>query len=149
MAPEQALGKPCFASDQYALGIVVYEWLTGDVPFQGDLPLIVANQHLHIKPPSPRLKNPDIPVSLERVLLKALAKDPSQRFATVQEFAEAFTQASQFTTFFSSSPRQVNDDEEFISTFVKPQTSATYETLEEEEKDFSSLPGKHNRIYCP
>ncbi len=133
MAPEQALGKPCFASDQYALGIVVYEWLTGGVPFQGDSPLIVANQHLHIKPPSPRLKNPDIPVSLERVLLKALAKDSSERFATVQEFAEAFTQASQFTTFFSASPRQVDDDEEFISTFVKPQTSATYKALEEEE----------------
>jgi eukaryotic-like serine/threonine-protein kinase len=93
MAPEQFHGKPRFASDQYSLGIVVYEWLTGDRPFQGSV-LEIATQHMINPPPPIREKNPSVPLEVEQVLLTALAKEPQQRFATLQAFAKAFQQAS-------------------------------------------------------
>ena len=93
MAPEQFHGKPRYASDQYSLGIVVYEWLTGDRPFQGSV-LEIATQHMINPPPPIREKNPAIPLDVEQVLLTALAKEPQQRFATVQAFANALQQAS-------------------------------------------------------
>jgi serine/threonine protein kinase len=72
MAPEQLKGKPCAASDQYALGVVMYEWLCGCLPFDG----------------------PDtLSAEVEAVVLRALEKDPKQRFASVQELAEAFEEA--------------------------------------------------------
>src|SRR5437899_4964754 len=92
MAPEQLMGKPRPASDQYALAVVVYEWLSGDPPFSGSIPQI-ANQHL-ATPPSPLSTTvPAISSTVEHVVLKALAKDPQQRFATVQDFALALEEA--------------------------------------------------------
>jgi eukaryotic-like serine/threonine-protein kinase len=92
MAPEQLQGHPQRASDQYALGIVVYEWLAGDIPFHGSFTEI-ASQHLFIPPPALATKVPNLPEEVEQVVLKALAKDPQQRFANVQAFASAFEQA--------------------------------------------------------
>src|SRR5215469_9484242 len=83
MAPEQLRGKPRPASDQYALGVVVYEWLSGDPPFQGSIREI-SNQHLSAPPPPLHTRNPTIPAELEHAVLKALAKDPQQRFEHVQ-----------------------------------------------------------------
>lgn len=93
MAPEQFQGRPRSASDQYALGIVVYEWLAGDRPFQGSV-LEIATQHMLTPPPSLCAKNPAIPPVVEEVVFTALAKDPLQRFATVKAFANALEQAS-------------------------------------------------------
>jgi predicted ATPase/class 3 adenylate cyclase/DNA-binding CsgD family transcriptional regulator len=92
MAPEQLKGKPRPASDQYALGIVVYEWLSGDPPFTGSIPEI-ANQHLTAPPPPLRAKVPVISSAVEQVVLKALDKDPEPRFAHVQDFAVALEEA--------------------------------------------------------
>ncbi len=94
MAPEQIQGKPRPASDQYALAVVVYEWLTGELPFQGSLTEMVA-QHLAMTPPSLRGKVPTLPEAIEQVVLAALAKDPKARFPSVGAFAEALEQASQ------------------------------------------------------
>ena len=91
MAPEQLQGRPCPASDQYALGTVVYEWLCGERLFQGSF-LEVASQHVLVPPPSLRQKVPAIPPAVELVVQKALAKSPEQRFASVVEFANAFEQ---------------------------------------------------------
>jgi serine/threonine protein kinase len=93
MAPEQLQGKPCFASDQYALAVVVYQWITGVLPFQGENYIEVANQHLHASPPSICALIPTLPQSAEEIILKALAKDPQQRFRSVSAFAEAFENA--------------------------------------------------------
>jgi serine/threonine protein kinase len=93
MAPEQIQGKPRPASDQYALGVVVYEWLTGDRPFHGSLTEILA-QHLSVAPPPPRKKSALISPAVERVVLKALAKEPGERFARVRDFALALEEAS-------------------------------------------------------
>jgi eukaryotic-like serine/threonine-protein kinase len=105
MAPEQFLGKPRPASDQYALGIVIYEWLCGECPFKGTFTEI-ASQHLYLPPPPLRDKNPTITPDIEQVVQAALAKDPKQRFTNVRAFANALEQASQATQsplFFSSS----------------------------------------------
>jgi serine/threonine protein kinase len=92
MAPEQLQSQPCFASDQYALGIVIYEWLCGDVPFQGST-LAITSQHFFSEPPSIHEKIPTVPVAVEQVIMQALAKDPAQRFPNVQTFALALEQA--------------------------------------------------------
>ena len=93
MAPEQLQGKPVPASDQYALGIVVYEWVCGDRPFCGTSTELYS-QHLFLPPPPLREQLPMIPPIVEQVVMTALAKDPKQRFATVQAFATALGQAS-------------------------------------------------------
>ncbi len=87
LAPEQFDGEPLFASDQYALGTIVYEWLTGDVPFQGSFDE-VATQHRTAAPVPLHQKVPSLASAVSEVVLKALAKDPQLRFASVQAFAE-------------------------------------------------------------
>jgi serine/threonine protein kinase len=94
MAPEQIRGRPRPASDQYALGIIAYEWLCGARPFNGTATEI-AMQHLLEPPPSLCEKVPTIPSGVEQVIMTALAKDPQQRFASVQAFARALAITAQ------------------------------------------------------
>src|SRR3989440_4632195 len=93
MAPEQLEGHPTPASDQYALGVVVYEWLAGERPFSGSFSEI-AMQHLVVAPASLCEKVPTLASVVEHVVLKALAKGPQLRFASVQAFALALEEAS-------------------------------------------------------
>ena len=92
MAPEQLQGRPVRASDQYALAAVLYEWLSGSSPFAGSSFVEVATQHTLTPPPPLRDQLPTLSPSIEAAVLKALAKDPAQRFTSVQEFADAFAQ---------------------------------------------------------
>jgi serine/threonine protein kinase len=94
MAPEQIEGHPRPASDQYALAVVVYEWLCGERPFEGSASEVMA-QHLSMSPPPLRERVPAIPAEVEQVVLRALAKDPKARFASVAAFSLALEQASQ------------------------------------------------------
>jgi serine/threonine protein kinase len=94
MAPEQILQHPRRESDQYALAVVVYEWLCGELPFIGT-PQEIALKHLTAEPPSLCEIRPDLSPLLEQVVFKALGKDPKQRFPSVQDFAAALQQASQ------------------------------------------------------
>ena len=94
MAPEQIEGKPRRESDQYALAVVVYEWLAGARPFQGTAPELIS-QHLHTPPPSLLEQVPTLPAAVEQVVFKALAKQPQERFARVDDFAAALQAASQ------------------------------------------------------
>jgi WD40 repeat protein/serine/threonine protein kinase len=93
MAPEQIRGQPAFASDQYALGIVVYEWLCGVRPFEGSMTEVMV-QHLTMPPPALREHDPSLPEAVEAVVLKALAKEPEDRYGSVPQFAQALEQAS-------------------------------------------------------
>ncbi|MEP6570739.1 MAG: AAA family ATPase [Acidobacteriota bacterium] len=94
MAPEQALGKTVDGrADLYALGVVLYELTTGRVPFLGEDPLTTISQHLHAPVVPPRVLRPDLPRSIETVILRLLAKDPAQRFATAAETATALRDA--------------------------------------------------------
>ena len=94
MAPEQIEGHPRAASDQYALGVVVYEWLCGERPFEGSASEVMA-QHLSMPPLPLRECIPTIPLEIEQVVLRALAKDPKARFASVADFAKTLEHASQ------------------------------------------------------
>ncbi|MFO7682747.1 MAG: protein kinase [Chloroflexota bacterium] len=92
MSPEQARGQAATAaSDVYALAIVLYEMLTGELPFTADTPVAVLLQHMQEPPPSVLVKVPDLPVGFETVLLNGLAKNPSNRYATAGQMAEALT----------------------------------------------------------
>src|SRR5216684_6519913 len=93
MAPEQFQGRPRIASDQYALGIVVYEWISGNLPFHGTFSEIYGQQ-MFVPPPSLCEKFPGIPYSVEEVIQRALAKDPKERFSNVQAFANALELAN-------------------------------------------------------
>ena len=94
MAPEQIQGKPRPASDQYALGVVVYEWISGMKPFNGSYMEIVT-QHLSAPPPPLDERALELPHAVQQVVLRALAKDPHQRYERVQDFANALEQAYQ------------------------------------------------------
>ncbi len=86
-APEQLQGKPYRRSDQYALAVMAYEWLCGTWPFIGTFHE-VAHQHLFVTPPSLSQKGHTCPPNIERVIFKALEKDPRQRFRTIKQFAD-------------------------------------------------------------
>lgn len=89
ISPEQAQGHEVSAnSDVYSMGIVLFELLTGQVPFEGDNPVAVALKHVHEVPPKPRSINSKIPKALENVILKALAKHPSRRYRGAPEMKE-------------------------------------------------------------
>src|SRR5579864_8814782 len=103
LAPEQLRGKAHPASDQYALGVVVYEWLCGKPPFRGPF-LEVAVQHVSVPPPSLCEQVPGLSPAIEEVVLRALAKERELRFASVQDFATALEHASQVPGYLS--PRQ-------------------------------------------
>lgn len=94
MAPEQFQEYPRPASDQYALGVTVYEWLTGTRPFHGTFTEI-AVKHALVPPPPLRCKNPALSPEVEQVVLTALAKDPKARFPNVRAFANALAVASE------------------------------------------------------
>jgi len=92
MAPEQLQGRVRFASDQYALGVAVYEWLCGERPFNGSFSEI-AGQHLLTMPPSLCALVPGLSLEVEQVVFKALAKDPAGRYENVTAFANALQAA--------------------------------------------------------
>ena len=96
MAPEQINGKPRPASDQYALGIVIYEWLSGERPFNGSF-VEIATQHLMIPPAALYGRVAGVSPAMEEVVFTALAKDPQQRYANVQDLAIALEQACERT----------------------------------------------------
>lgn len=105
IAPERFLGTIRRASDQYSLGIIVYEWLTGVHPFKGASEQIIYN-HIHTPPPRLCGVYPNISQEIEAVVTRALAKDPEQRFPSVKNFAQALNHAAQSAIQFSMQPEQ-------------------------------------------
>jgi hypothetical protein len=86
LAPEQALGQEVDSrADLYALGVVLYELVTGRLPFTGDDPLTIISQHIHAPAVPPRTFRADLPPALEAVILKLLAKNPADRFASARD----------------------------------------------------------------
>ena len=87
ISPEQIQGKRGDArSDLYAIGIIFYEMLTGAVPFQSDNAMLVMNQHLTMTPSPPRHSNPGIPPNIEAIIMKAIRKNPKERYQSAEVF---------------------------------------------------------------
>ncbi|MGH2959604.1 MAG: PASTA domain-containing protein [Solirubrobacterales bacterium] len=94
ISPEQAQGKQVAnTSDLYSTGVVLFEMLTGRVPFDGDSSVAIALQHINQPPPRPTNVNPAIPPVLDAVVLKAMAKSPVERYANADEFSQALERA--------------------------------------------------------
>ena len=86
LSPEQAKGAPVDqTSDLYSVGVVLYELLTGVVPFSGDTPVEIAMKHLSTIPEPPSAKRADVPRDLDLVVMRALAKDPAERYQSAEE----------------------------------------------------------------
>lgn len=95
MSPEQAQGLEMdHRTDIYSAGVVLFEIFTGKLPFIADSTLAVLNKHVREAPPKPTALNPNIPPELERILLKALAKNPDQRYQTIQELYDDLDRVS-------------------------------------------------------
>ncbi|MEO6892286.1 MAG: serine/threonine-protein kinase [Ktedonobacteraceae bacterium] len=138
MAPEQIQGKARPASDQYSLAVVVYEWLCGAKPFSGSY-VEVISQHLSA-PPMPLHEKIAIPPAAEQVVLRALAKDPRQRFPSVQEFAEALERAYQYQPPQSVRPITQPTDRTPVYTPVLP-----YDPTPRSGNVYSQTPGRLNQ----
>jgi serine/threonine protein kinase len=138
MAPEQIQGHARPASDQYALGIVAYEWLSGTTPFTGTFTELTF-KHIMAPVPSLRAQVPGLPPAVEQVILTALAKDPAQRFRSVRAFAAALEQASIYGV--SSPFPQVSPAQAAPLTPILPLLSA-------EPARFAQIPG-HTETTIP
>lgn len=107
MAPERFIGRAYPVSDQYSLAVIVYEWMTGRYPFTGTSHQVMW-QHLNARPSTRRMSALGIPPAVQGVLLRALEKDPRNRYNTVLEFADALEQA----IYLSSVPEQEDERDE-------------------------------------
>jgi serine/threonine protein kinase len=99
LSPEQAEGKTSTrASDIYSLGIIFFNMITGDIPFKGDSPLVTALKHIKEKAPAPSTFNKDMPLSLEKIILKCMQKHPEDRYQSCRELLAALKEIRPHST---------------------------------------------------
>ena len=132
MAPEQIRGKPEAASDQYSLGMIVYEWLAGDLPFHGSF-AEVCSQQLFADPAPLQEKVPGLTNAMRDVVQRAIEKDPARRFPTIHAFADAFAEACEFAE--PSITTAISDGQEAnsLSTVTAPVDSIDEVTVSPEQ----------------
>ncbi len=125
ISPEQARGDSDLdvRTDIYSLGVVLYELLIGRVPYQADTPYAVIHDHIYAPLPLPRAIKSGFPETLERVLLKALAKERDDRYASVAELLAAFESAAQLIT--SAAHAQTGDQPVVVPPPIVPLAAAT------------------------
>ncbi|OPX88887.1 Stk1 family PASTA domain-containing Ser/Thr kinase [Pelotomaculum sp. PtaB.Bin117] len=132
LSPEQARGENTGPrSDIYSLGVVLYEMATGALPFQGDTPVGVALKHIQDEPPRPSLLNPAVPLSLEKVIARAMTKSPSGRYETARQMAQELEDIA--GAGIKDPPRAEPDDE--FATRVIPTVHRAAGDIQPAERD--------------
>lgn len=156
LPPEQANGKSATVkSDIYSLGILMYELITGSVPFKGDNAVEIALKHMKEKIPSIRKQNPTIPQSVENIVIKATAKNPRNRYDSVKEMhddLEVCMEKENAKKVTFEYPENDIDDSEPITKkkeknkIEKPNVEYTEKKEESIEEDILETPKKRNTV---
>lgn len=139
ISPEQAKGSHIDGrSDLYSVGVMLYEMLTGRLPFEGETPVLVAIQHINSIPIQPRELNPEIPVALESIIMKAMAPNPNHRYGSAQEMLDAIQEFQKNPDAIPSDTIRIQDVEE--PTLIIP-TGGVRNAVEngEEEDEYSDF----------
>jgi len=165
MAPEQSNGLNDYRSDTYSLGVILYQMLTGRVPFMAESPVAISLKHIQTQPVPPRTLNAAIPQGVEDVILKAMAKDPNERYQEAQALSVAYWKALQneqaqsacaetkTSTTQKKEPSSPNDSTQSEtlppSTPILPETEHDAITRVLPETERAALPPRSVRLFYP
>jgi len=153
ISPEQATSSPNldYRTDIYSFGVLIYEMVVGQVPFNADTPFAIIHDHIYTPLPRPTIHNPNCPEAIEKVLLKALAKDPAERYKDVNTMVRAFRGAIRQLdgTQVADSPISVELSKRQPESFPYQSNLPVIENIDSGKKENSLIPKPKKSIGKP